>query len=137
MHAYQMSRQQQVTQMPRIDLILSVYDGVLERLSRARPLLVSHSAEARQLLNTCQVAIAGMAGGIDPTADDVAANLHRLYEFVVHCLAQGSAAKIGDAVAVLETMREGFEAIRTQAVELERQGQIPALDQSTNVQVLA
>jgi len=137
MHAYQAYRQQQSAAPPtRIELILKLYDGVIAELERARGLLAARPEEARRILNRCQVVIAGVAGGIDPAAGELAGNFVRLYEYVVHSLAAGDAQAVSAALEVLGTLREGFEAIRGPALELERGGQLPPLENTHLVQAV-
>lgn len=135
MKAYQACQQQ--IAMPRIDLILTLYDGALERLQRARALRAQQPDEARRLLQRVQLIVGGIASGMDPAAGDVVANLHRLYEFIVHSLAEESDDSLRGAQEVLQTLRDGFEAVRGQAIDLERRGEIPPLDAPTTVQAIA
>ena len=135
--AYQSSQQQRALAMPRIDVILGVYDEALKKLERVAALLADEPNTARRLLLQCQVGVAGLAASLDPLGGEVTANLRRLYEFVSHCLAEESPQKLGDAVHILTILRDGFEAVRADAVELERQGQIPSLDRDPAVQALA
>ncbi len=135
--AYRSCQQHQALSTPRVDLILGVYDETLKKLQRAAAFLVEEPKEAHRLLRQCEVAVAGLAASIDPDAGEVAANLRRLYQFVGHCLADGSPAKLRSAVDILTTLRDGFEAIRTQAIELERKGEIPSLDDEMAMRALA
>jgi flagellar biosynthetic protein FliS len=130
MHGAQAYQQQQRTTPTRIELILTLYDGAIERLQRARQLLTPQPDEARQLIAQCQMIVSGLAGGMDPAAGDVAVNFLRLYEYVAHCLAQGTDEGLAHAISVLTTLREGFQEIRPQALEMERSGVIPPLRDS-------
>jgi flagellin-specific chaperone FliS len=136
MNATQAYRQNQNVGMSRVDLILALYDGVIERLEKARVALASDPDKARELLAQCQVVIGAIAGGVVSGADQVAGNFLRLYEYVVHCLHDGGDGRIQDALAVLRILRQGFQQARTQALELERQGQIPPLDQTHLVEAI-
>jgi hypothetical protein len=113
----------------RIDLLLEIFDRLLGRLRRAIPLTDSIPTEAEELLKPCRAAVAALALGVQANEDEATANFARLYEFVGHCLAEGGAARIQDAIDVLQPLQEGFQQAREQALELERSGQIPPLDQ--------
>jgi flagellin-specific chaperone FliS len=135
MKAHQAYRQQPVA-LSRIDLILTLYDGALERLAQARALRDERPDEARQLLQRVQLIIGGIAAGMDPTAGDAIANFYRLYEFIVHSVAEGTEDNLRGAQEVLQSLRDGFEAVRDHAMDLERRGEIPPLDVPT-LQTLA
>src|ERR1700757_2667624 len=125
MRAAQAYRQNQKADLPRVDLILAVYDAVIDRLEKARSLLGTDAQKARALVVQCEVAIGGIAGGM-PLApasvdgagktgeDAVAANFLRLYEYVLHCLGETTEAGIRDALMTLQTLREGFLQVRAQ-----------------------
>jgi flagellin-specific chaperone FliS len=130
MYAKEAYQQHAAAAPARIDLILEVYDRILERLRRAAFLLGSDTRETRRLLNQCQIAISGMAAGLDLTAGEVNETFLLLYEYIGHCVAQGTAEKIRDAIDILQTMRDNFAAVRQEALDLERSGQIPPLDQA-------
>jgi flagellin-specific chaperone FliS len=124
---YAKAYQQQSAGFARIDLVLEIYDRLLNRLRRAQSVLMSDPAEAKRLLDACAISVAAMANGLEQGQAEVNDNLLRLYEFVVHSLRGGSAREIGDAIDVLNTLREGFEQARPQALDMERQGAIPPL----------
>lgn len=130
--ATQAYRQNQTLTMPRIDLVLRIYEGVIGQLEVA---LHAAPDDARQRLNRAQVVIGGLASEIMPTSD-VERNFLRLYEYVLHCLSTGTAARIREALRVLGILREAFEQARPEALELERTGQIPPLDDVHAVQTV-
>ena|SRR5947209_2303447 len=128
--AYQ---QRQETTPPRIDVILQLYDRMLARLQLARAALEGGEAmTAGTALGQVQMIVTALASGL--TADDELSATHlRLYEFVAHQLAVPDAARIADAQRVLTTLRESFEAVRAEALRLEREGAIPSLDRAHTV----
>jgi hypothetical protein len=63
--------------------------------------------------------------------------LLRLYEFVSYCISTRQPDQLDAGVRVLRTLKQGFDAIRDVAVELERSGAIPAVDVNHLVHVTA
>lgn len=115
----------------RIDLLLALYDGALERLQKAEAALrQGDEAAAVPLLVRAQLIVSGLASGVrsDGTNEEMAANMLRLYEYVTHELRQPRLAGIENARKVLATLREGFETIRGEAAELERSGRLQPAD---------
>ncbi len=125
-HAYR--RQQEVTGT-RIDLLLSLYDGAIERLETARDLLRQGNAAAAQpLLVRVQMIVLGLAAGVNlEVGDPSSPALLQLYEFSIHALGSGKVEDVEAVLRCLDTVREGFRAIRDEAVRLERSGAIPPL----------
>lgn len=109
----------------RIDLILEIYERLLARLERAQGLAATNPEEAWRLINECRTAVVGVAAGLDFSQGEGALNFFRLYEFVAHEL---SAGRITEPIRVLQTLRDGFLAVRPQALEMERQGQLAPLE---------
>ena len=75
-----------------------------------------------------QLIVGGLTSGLAKGEDELSVNLERLYEFVLFALDSGSVAKIQGALRVLSTLREGFQGIRQEAVQLEAHRRIPAVD---------
>jgi flagellar biosynthetic protein FliS len=133
--AYQ---QQRVTSLPRVDVILGLYDQALLRTDRAAAALARHDqAGADLLVKQAQLAISGLVCANQGNVGELALTFLRLYDFVNRRLAQATPESLAAAARVLHTLREGFEAARATAVRLEREGVIPPLDQSPAVRVLA
>ena len=117
----------------RIDLLLALYDGAIERLNRAiADLNRGDRAAAFPLIARAQLIVgeltSGVRVGVDP---ELGTNMLRLYDFVTHQLRHCDADHLQDAVGVLCTLREGFQTIRPEAVALERSGQIPPVNDPT------
>lgn len=122
----------------RIDLVLSLYDKVINLVEEGRRWLEQNEApRARPLLVKAQILVAGLAAGIDPQQGQLAVTFSRLYEFVVYSLTAGSLESTASALATLRSLQEAFQEIREQAVELERSGAIPPLDHQQSLQVRA
>jgi flagellin-specific chaperone FliS len=123
-------KQQEAGVYSRIDMLLALYDGAITRLERAVGLLRGGKPdEAKPLLARVQMIVMEMAAGINmDVGDSNSPNLLRLYEFVVHSIAEGGLENLEGSLEVLRTLQEGFVAIRPEAVQLERSGQLPCLD---------
>lgn len=123
----------------RIDLLLALFDGAISRIDTAIGKLKSgDTAASRDRVASCQLIVAQLAAGvITDYAPEVSTNILRLYEYVAHNLAQHDSESLARAKDVLATLREGFLAIRPQAIELERTGQIPGIDSTQTVSTLA
>jgi flagellar secretion chaperone FliS len=115
----------------RIDLLLALYDKALERLDTAADALDRNDpATAVPQLSKTQLIVNELAAGVrievNPESNT---NLLRLYEFVSHEIAKATVPAIRGAQKLLRTLREGFEAVRAEANELERSGQLAKADQ--------
>jgi flagellar protein FliS len=109
----------------RIDMILAVFDGIMDQLKLAKARLAAgEAASAQSSLARAQLGVAALATGTGGDGHDLSADFRRLYEFVSHRLSQGDAGHIDDAFQILRTLREGFAAVQNQARELERTGAI-------------
>jgi flagellar protein FliS len=115
----------------RIDLLLALYDKALERLDTATAALERNDpGTALPLLAKAQLIVSELAAGVRVEVNpEVNTNILRLYEFVSHELAKATVPAMRGAQKVLRTLREGFEAVRAEANELERSGQLAKADQ--------
>ena len=113
----------------RIDMLLALYDAALLELEKARIAhdQADHLLAKRHCIKALRV-ICQLRSGVDPHYGDLSRQFDRLFEFVTTCIAGGSVANVADAVTVLSTLREGFEGIREEAVEMEKNGTIPPLE---------
>jgi flagellin-specific chaperone FliS len=113
----------------RIDMLLALYDGALERTDRALALLRQQDAAgARPLLARAQLIVTQIAAGIDLGAGETAVNHFRVLELCVFSLNRGALADVEAARGCLATLRQGFEAIREKARQLELSGAIPPVN---------
>lgn len=119
-------------------MLLALFGGAIERLEGAATALREGRAfAALPLLAKAQLIVSQLAGGVNAEAGEVSVNLIRLYEFASHCIATQDPARLDDAARVLGNLKEGFDAIRDEAVELERKGEIPSIDVGHLVQLTA
>jgi hypothetical protein len=58
-------------------------------------------------------------------------------ERLIHCLKAGDAVSLEAALRVMRTLQGAFQDIRPEALQMERQGQIPALDRLRALEVSA
>ncbi len=138
LNGYAAYKKVQTMPTTRIDLILALYRKAIHNLGRARQALEQQNADAaRPLLVQTQLMISGMASELPAYRDEASLNFLRLYEFVVHQMKLGTIESVDAAVRVLTPLLKGFEAVREEALELERRGSIPPLDQSRLVSVKA
>jgi flagellar secretion chaperone FliS len=114
----------------RIDLLLALYDGALERLDRAEAALqTGDEFGAVSLICRVQLIICELASGVSLDVDpELGTNMVRLFEYCGHELRHPEITGIENARQILTTLREGFEAIRDEAVLLERNGQLSTAD---------
>lgn len=116
--------------MSRIDLLLAMYDGAIERLQTARGLLkAGNAAAARPLVARVQLIVSEMAAGVRlEVNEDMGTNYLRLYEFVVDRLTGMTDIHMADALKILVTLRGGFAGVRDEAVAMERRGEFTSSD---------
>lgn len=114
--------------MPRADLILALFEETIRKLEQARDALQRRDrAAAKPLLNRALLLVGGLASGVIPDAGELANNCLRLYEFALHRIQAETLVGVEDALRALRPLQEGFQGIRDEAVELERNGVIPVL----------
>jgi flagellin-specific chaperone FliS len=123
----------------RIDVLLALYDGALERLDRAEAAIRSNdSAAAIPLLGRVQLIVAELAAGVRQDVNpETGPNMLRLYEFVTTELRSPRVVSIANARKVLRTLREGFEAIRPEAAAMERAGRFHSAERLQMVDACA
>ena len=124
------AQQQTRTHSSRIDLLLALYDGAIERLEKAIfALRNGDNSTALPLLARAQAIVMELSAGINLHAGDPnSVNLMRLYEFFAHSIAKREVGTLESVVKSMATLREGFRAIRPEALQLEHGGEIPSVD---------
>jgi flagellar protein FliS len=139
MNLYQTYSQQPASAgLTRIDTILALYDGAIGAIENARTALAADQSDrAFPHLLKAQQFIQGLASGLDLSQEESTVNFLRLFLFAAQCVESRDLEKLKGAERVLKTLREGFQEIRLQALELERTGQIPPIDSRPLVQATA
>jgi flagellar secretion chaperone FliS len=137
-NSYKAYQQRTAAGQPRIDVILSLYEALIARLEKALAALRrGDQTTARQQLAACNLGIAGLVTAVAASGGELARNFLNVYGFVVRCLKEGSESKVQSALNGLRMLHEGFLAIRPQALQMERSGEIPPLEQGHSFQVRA
>jgi flagellar biosynthetic protein FliS len=123
----------------RIELLLALFDGAIERVSTAlADLREGREGDARNRIARAQLIVSELSAGVRPEFNpELSVSILRLYEFVVHQLSLADLYSVTSALDVLRKLRAGFEAIRSEAIKLERTGQIPPLDSEQTVSAIA
>ncbi|MBP3956830.1 flagellar protein FliS [Gemmata sp. G18] len=130
MNAYRRYQQTQPdTGWTRMDLLLALYDKALEHLDRAEAALgAGDTSGAVARVSKTQHIIMALADGVRVEVNpEVNTNILRLYEFAVTTLSKPTVESVASARKILRTLREGFEAVRVEANELERAGKVAAM----------
>lgn len=113
----------------RIDMLLALFDGAVERTEQA--IAAAGSADEikkRRLRARARLAVLGLWSGVISDGSELATNLVNLYRFAANALAGDDVEQMRAALGVLQTLRQGFLGVRTEAVELEQSGAIPPVD---------
>lgn len=129
MHAHAAYRKQQTIAPARIDVILGLYARALDQLDAAEKAIVAGDRLAAQTA-AGQVQMIVAAFGAELSVDDpLAVTFLRVYEFVASRMADVTVDNLRAAAKVLRPLQEGFQTVREEALRLEREGQLPPLDQ--------
>jgi len=114
----------------RMDMLLAIFDGTLARLDKAAQALTNGDIPvATPYLSKAQILVTQLAAGVRVEVDEeMGTNLLRLYEYVVNEIRTPRLANVRNAVKILTTLREGFEAVREEANRMERAGELTAAD---------
>lgn len=127
-------RQQKAATISRVDLLLMAYDGVIERIEKAKDFFKKkNELQANAQLVRCQAILVEMMSGLDPTKGELPRKTQSLYIFVLQSIGLGDKLNLDGALKVLRKLREGIHAVREEAVEAENAGIIPSLDMSTKL----
>ncbi len=138
MNPYATYKQQATPSWTRIDMLLALFDGGVERCEQALAALERNDQRAaKNLLVKARLIVMGLASGVVPDGDPVTTTFLRLYEYAQHALGQGSIGDVRGALNVLRILREGFQKIRPEAVDLERRGLIPPINTPSSLRALA
>jgi flagellar protein FliS len=99
-------------------LVVQLFDGALRFLARARRALAAgNQAEFAYAISRAHAIVGELSNALDrEQGGEVVENLHRLYEFMLFHLTEGlmqkSVAHVEHVAALLEPLREGFDAAR-------------------------
>jgi flagellar biosynthetic protein FliS len=113
-----------------MDMLLALYDGALVRLDKAAQALTNGDIPvATPYLSKAQLIVSELAAGVRVEVDEeMGTNMLRLYEYAVNEMKTPRLANVRNAIKILTTLREGFEAVRDEANRMERGGELTAAD---------
>jgi flagellar protein FliS len=138
MPAHNAYRKPRAGDITRIDTILGLYDQALNKIAAAADALGRNDlATAQSHMNKGSIAISGLVCAVQGRTDELSCNFLRLYAFVTRRMTELTPESASAAKQILETLREGFEAIRPEALRLERAGVIAPLDRAHSIEVNA
>jgi flagellar secretion chaperone FliS len=123
--------QQQSAGWTRIELLLALYDGAIQRIEKALFLHQTQpsSTEIIPAISKAQLIVSELATGVKVEVNpEMNVNLLRLYEFVVFRLQEATPQSLNDSLKILKTLREGFQEIRVEANQMERNGELVQAD---------
>lgn len=114
--------------MTRIEVLLATFDGALARLDKAAKALTNGDVPvATPYLVKAQLLVSALASGVRIDIDEEnGTNMLRLYEFVVNEITTPRLQNVRNAEKILTILREGFEAIKDEAIRLEKSGELVA-----------
>jgi len=118
-------------------MLLAIYDGTLDRIRKADAAVQTGDlavAESHRL--AAQRLVLQLIGGIDLKYGEVSEKTRDLCLHVMQQLNEATPEAFAHSIQILETLRAGFEGIREEAIELESQGEIPAVRVDSDVSVV-
>lgn len=132
--AYQQQRQQP---LPRIELLLQTYSGMLRLFDEILARLRQKNNSAQPLIFQLQLIVQTLALSIDVNQGELPKNYLRLYEFVQCSLAAGDEENMEAARKVILVLQQGLEEIREEALRLERTGRLPPPGSGDTLETIA
>ena len=114
----------------RIDLLLTVYDVGIQTAHRALNALAAGDelGATRQRLKFYRV-LMQILDGLDARYETTQ-NIQRLALYMFDRSTQGRPEDWRSVLKILNVLREGFSAIREQAIDMESRGLVPAVNDS-------
>jgi flagellin-specific chaperone FliS len=138
MHPYLACQPRPAGGLARLDLVLALLDGLIDRAEQAARLLgQGDGSAARSVLVNARGLLDRLVGSGAAGGSEVTTSLLHLYDFVGRRLGTGRVEQVEESLPILRRLRDGFMAIRAQALELERQGLRGATDRPGPLQASA
>ena len=115
-------RESEVASADGTRLVILAYDGAIGFLRRAQhATLENRAGDAASHVLRAQKIVVHLLTSLDPSAGEIAANLSRLYTFVLERLSAAAAKPDADAIAsaltILEELRDAWAQIAAQEQE--------------------
>ncbi len=131
-------QQRRAAEWSRVDMLLALYNASIDRVQRALEAHRNHDALSmkRETLHAERMVVE-LLSGLDLNHGEIAEHLQSLFLFVLKQLAEGSQQELESARTILTSLRDGFAAIRDEAVELERSGVIPPAESVQTIEAIA
>ena len=129
MNPYSKYKQASSLAWTRIDMLLVIYDQAVWTLDEGRRLLEENRvAEVAPIRLKAMRTLLAIVDGLDLNRGELPTQIMRLVEFSLDQIRHPSPDAWRSAVAVMSTLRAGFQQIQEQARQDEYAGRIPALD---------
>ncbi|MCP4096945.1 MAG: flagellar protein FliS [Mariniblastus sp.] len=121
--------------LSRIDMLLVLYDRAIASLEAAKSAKEASDEKMQQKFGyEANKLIMGIHSGLDTEKYPVAVDVARLLHFIMTRIEQQD---FSDAIKFTKQLRESYAQIRDQAVQLESNGEIPPIIQSSGVNTIA
>lgn len=128
MNGQDIYKQQQAVGWTRVDMLLVLYDAAIQNLTQAVEAHMANDSVVWEHKRMHAVRIAlELQSGLDHSLGELPSKVAQLCEYVQHAALTGGVREVQSAIEVLTTLKEGFDSIREEAIELERIGVIPPL----------
>lgn len=135
---YSAYQQASATSWARIDMLLALYDATLFALEHGQAAVQSNDQAALLKYRfRSQRLISELMGGVDREQGELPGNVYRLLMFALMQTSGTTEEAWASAIAVISQLQTAFREIRDQAVQLERNGQIPPLGANASEEMLA
>lgn len=118
----------------RIDMLLAIYDGAIDRIAKARTALESgRHEEVEEHRAAAQKLVIQLVAGIDLQYGETVERIHQLCVHVTTQLSTPTVESFAHCSEILSTLREGFQGIREEAIRMEADGEIPSIRMTGDV----
>lgn len=114
----------------RVDMLLALFDSAIGHMEQVRESLdrQDDAMATQQSLRALKV-VYGLKIGLDANHGELPQSLEKLYDTVIWGIMEKSREQIVCGTRILQSLREGFEGIRSEALELEKTGEVRPLDE--------
>lgn len=130
--AHSAYRRSKATSLTRVDLLISLYDKTLSTLDAGIKAKQTADDVAFQSAHfTAWRCVLALLDGIDPDRSEVCENTQRLCLFAANMILESTEESWQNAKRILQPLHDSFTQVRDEAVALELNGEIPALNFQT------